>query len=157
MDYTKFFTTAKRRDMGLSFTKCTDDAPQKLNDLVRKVHGYFDCMPNDWIYENIAEAFDWLATDKLEDVNMEADIYYHELNTWLNNPYAAGLCDEVMQEDRYDRFYSAIECAQIRAKYMIYEAVNEFLQEESAEEEAEEEKYDLLRDRDTDDTNEQKA
>ncbi len=141
MDYTqyfKYFQEKTRLQSGTKFMCLTDDAPQELKDLVRAIHfDYFDgCLPNDWIYSVISEAFDDLKHDDLRGVNIEADIYNCDLIKWLENPFAVGIVDECIQEDGgcigiIDR----IQAAQYRAKSMIYQAVIDWIEEQTNTEE----------------------
>lgn len=125
--YYKYFMMAKRT-RGQSYFKCTEDAPDDLKDLIRAIHGLFDCMPDDWIYEQIWEAFDDLDTNFIEDIHNEPHPYLSELYAWLGEPYARHLCDQVIGEGwRLEGIYEIIEEAQVRAKDIIYRAVDDFI------------------------------
>ncbi len=127
----------KQRGSGDRFTCLADHAPVALSQLVYDIHAdYFGgCLPNDWIYATIAEAFDALAEDALDDISIEADPYYNQLYAWLGNSYAAEYCNEAISSfsycklaDDYD-LYAHIGIAQYMAKDRIYHAVNDFINE----------------------------
>lgn len=117
------------------FSTCKDDCPALLQDFVYRVHKeYFEgCLPNDWIYETIHNAFLELANDDLDDIHLEADPYYSQLYEWFGNPYADSYCEQVMADgfcETKKGIYDVIGWAQWQAKQAIYTAVNEFMQEE---------------------------
>ncbi len=138
-EYSQYFEVANRPD-GSSFIRKTEGCPTVIDDLVCNIHfDYFDgCFPNDWIYQIILEAFEAFELgDDLEDICLEPDVYYVDLHRWLTNPFAHGLCDEVIQEYWHSptrlNFTDIISYAQVRAKRMIYDAVDEFLQQQEKE------------------------
>src|SRR4051812_19779857 len=84
------FTTTQRDDRAITTTR--DDAPDWVNDLVRKAHG--DFLPDDWRYDCIRSALEHIAgldaeTEReLEDEDHQfadgyVDIYTSELTAWL--------------------------------------------------------------------------
>lgn len=135
MKYTQFFTTAHRPD-GKSFITLTDDAPENLQEFVRSVHfDYFDgCLPNDWIYKVIDLAFDDLDEESLDNITLEADCYYNDLQKWLDNPFAGDYCTEYMQETCEKMadctFWDLVGCGQWLAKDRIYRAVDQWISEQ---------------------------
>jgi hypothetical protein len=114
------------------FSKLVECPPKELQELIRKIHKeYFcDCLPNDWVYETIHDAFLDLENDCLDDINLEADCYYHQLYEWLGNPYGHEYCNEVLEEFDPKDMYQIISAAQERAKDRIYREVDEFIKEE---------------------------
>jgi hypothetical protein len=131
-DYTSYFTESERLD-GKKFVKLTKGTPEKVKDLVMKIHmEHFDCLPDDWIYRTISEAFSDLQNDSLENITIEANPYYTDLWEWLGNSYAKGFCNEALQEGITDQkdIYNIIGCGQYMAKELIYHAVDEFLERE---------------------------
>ncbi len=146
MDYTKFFQTKTRpAQMGpqSQFVCLIDDCPDKIRDLIWNIHfdhfDHFDaCMPNDWIYQTIFEAFEALAEDDMDNVNIEVDAYYSDLTKWFSNPFAPGYCNEILETgSEFTNIYTVLEMAQCDAKYHIYHAVNDFLQAQEEQEQPE--------------------
>lgn len=137
MDYTKYFERV-RRSNGIKFVKLTNDAPENLRDLINTIHKehFCNCMPNDWIYRIVKEAFDDLASDSLEDINIEADIYNHYLAHWFYNncnQYAHEYCNEWLEEFGNGCKLDMIEIirnGQEMAKERIYCEVNDFIQQQ---------------------------
>jgi hypothetical protein len=133
IDYTIYFTEGTRID-GTKFVKLVDNAPIKLQELIKEIHinKFRDCMPNDWIYGTILEAFSDLKNDSLEDITIEADSYNADLLEWLGNSYSEELCNEAIEEEIWDRknIYNLISSGQSIAKELIYNSVNEFMQED---------------------------
>jgi hypothetical protein len=140
-EYSSFFQMKTRPDGG-EFVCCTDDCPENVKDLIRDIHlDCFDgCFPNDWIYKIIVEAFEDVENgEDLEDVCLEPDCYYAGLNEWFNNPFASGICNEVIEQYFLDHslshvtykplktIHDIISYAQCRAKRMIYDAVGKFI------------------------------
>ena len=134
MNYSQHFQL-KERPNGESFICLKDDAPIELREFVQAVHfDYFDgCLPNDWIYETIHDAFEILEVENLDNVNIEGDPYYNNLRKWLENPFAHEYCNQVMSEVSYNYFFDIILTAQGEAKRTIYSAVNNFLMEKANE------------------------
>ncbi len=130
MNYTQYFVEKTRSD-GNKFVACTDDAPECIRDLIREIHfSFFDgCLPNDWIYKIIVEAFEELEENDLDDVYPESDCYYWELKKWFLEPFADKYVEEAM-ELGLTRIYEVIGLAQTNAKQNIYYAVNEFLEQQ---------------------------
>lgn len=134
-DFIQYFTRGTRTD-GKSFYKCVDACPEELRDLIRHIHTeYFGCLPNDWIYGVIHEAFLDLKDMDVDDVTIDSDPYNSELYNWMGESFADKYCAKAMQEGLYcpdsDGFsiYGLIGWAQWYAKTEIYHAVNEFINE----------------------------
>lgn len=138
MDYRNYFKQLKRSD-GKHFITVTDDAPVELKNFIHCVHSvyFFKCLPNDWIYSIIQRAFEELHLDSLQDINIEADIYNHDLAYWFYNncnQYAHEYCNEWLEDCYYkDLNIDMIEIirkAQEVAKIRIYCLVNDFIQQQ---------------------------
>ncbi len=95
-----------------SYDHNSPDVPAWLQPLCFEIHG--DISPDDHKYRFIVEALDALAEcDDPEDADVEADIYNHELTTWLgSHGYRPGYCDEALEELGGD-FESTIQLLQL--------------------------------------------
>ena len=131
MNYSKYFIQ-KTRDNGESFFCLNDLAPECLKELMFETHHEFfnGAMPNDWIYGQVWSAFIDLESDKIEDINIEADIYYSTLYNWLNVPMAHDYCDRAIEEGLTDgkSLTSILQAGNLMAKNDIYHKVNDFLE-----------------------------
>lgn len=100
-DYSRRFEKAKRDD-GSEYwrVKTTGEETEALTALCHTAHG--DMLPDDWRYEFIVEALSALADhEDTEDArdSIEADIYTHELTSWLGSRADRdGYCDEAAEE-----------------------------------------------------------
>lgn len=134
--YYQYFQTKERNvdDRSSFFTCLTDDAPEDLSDFIHKIHDdYFDaCLPNDWVYAVISNAFEEIHHDKIDDIMIEADPYYYDLVKWLHNGFADGYCNKALSEGLNEGtdVHDIIGWGQFMAKECIYQAVNEFIEEE---------------------------
>jgi hypothetical protein len=97
-----WFTTTTRGDETITVLK--DDAPEWVSDLVFAAHGS-DFLPDDWRYEKIGEALDFIAdSDDPEDGYGEfadgaVDVYTHDRLAWLSsNLNRPAYCDEAVEE-----------------------------------------------------------
>lgn len=137
MKYSQFFETKNNRTENKLFTCCTDNTPDSLKALIQAIHSDFfgNCLPNDWIYQTIREAFEALEEDELENCTIESDIYNSELTLWLHengNAFAIEACEEAM-EALPNKPYTLLKIigeAQFLAKHRIYHAVNDFMVEQ---------------------------
>ncbi len=136
MDYAAYFVTRKRQD-GTEYVSYAEGAPEELKEFVRRIHmdHFYGALPNDWIYKVIAEAFEGLANDDIDNVTIEADIYTHDLLCWLYEngqsfalQYCAEWLDQFSDNQGLD-IAKQIEGGQWLAKNTIYIAVHEFLEE----------------------------
>lgn len=131
--YHEHFERRERKD-GVNFYCLKDGAPEDLRDFIHHVHDdhFSTGFPNDWIYDTIHTAFLDLCNDGLEDINIEPDIYNKDLVEWLHNGFAAGFCNEAMEEELCTKkcLWEIVGSGQWLAKTRIYEAVNEFINEE---------------------------
>lgn len=136
MDYSKYFITKKRGDN--DFIALSDDAPRELKQLIQDIHfDHFDgCLPNDWIYQITMHAFDDYDNyeDKEDFVNqVEADVYYHDLKRWMQEPFSFQWIDYCL--DCFGAPLDAcnmVQGAQLEAKRTIYQAVVNFMEENNA-------------------------
>ena len=140
MDYSQYFETKTRKSTQEPFVCLKDEAPQELKDFVQQVHfnHFYKCLPSDWIYSAIWEAFDNLSMDDIDDITIEADPYYSELYKWFGEPFANEFCTECIEEGLIDpkNVYQIIASGQWLAKERIYHAVNDFIQQQKEEIEA---------------------
>jgi hypothetical protein len=135
MKFSQYFTTVTREVDDREIVKCIDNAPQALRDFIREVHGEFDdCLPSDWIYEQIFYYFELLEENdnEIDNISIEADVYNHELIEWLKQPFAIGLCDDVLEEKFCDEksLISTISMGQYIAKDTICRLVHEFIKQQ---------------------------
>jgi hypothetical protein len=135
MNYTQYFENKTRND-GKRFVCLKDDAPIELQNLIHDIHDgeFYGCLPNDWIYSMIWEAFSALKEDDIENVSYEADIYNHDLANWFAencNQYANEISATLIMDDCF-KPVSAVDLfsnTQYEAKRRIYYAVADFLKE----------------------------
>lgn len=135
--YAQYFKTAKRTD-GTVFVNKTHDAPEDLIELIRSIHKdyFFDSIPNDWIYDQIYEAFCELSEYDIEDLALDPDIYNSQLYKWFGNSYADQYCAEYAEEIGFNQpknIWDQIRGGQWLAKDRIYRAVSDFINQEPME------------------------
>jgi len=133
--YGKYLQLAYRAD-GTGYTCKTDDCPQDLERLIYAIHDEFDAMPNDWIYNTIANAFEAMEEEDCtwEDCSIEADVYNSDLYTWFGEPYAATFIEEYVNEFSETKdIYTMIAGGQWRAMERICMSVIEFINEATNE------------------------
>jgi hypothetical protein len=113
------FMVSKTRDDGSKFWSRSDDAPQWVHDLCFAAHDAGDMLPDDHRYAFIVEALDALSdTEDADDVDLEADIYTHELCAWLSSRVdRSGYCDSAMDEFGITEYKSLVEHLQIGQAY----------------------------------------
>jgi|ERR1051326_8938694 hypothetical protein len=103
----EWFETAKRPAIvedhdGDGFTRVKDGAPEWVTELVREAHG--DMLPDDWRYDCIRAAVDWMAEGNGEDeagefADSQVDVYTSARIAWLGSHAARpGYCDEAADE-----------------------------------------------------------
>lgn len=134
--YNTYFIAAEAHN-GKIFYKLNDEAPEALRDFVKAVHfDYFDgCWPNDWIYENILDAFEALEYDTIDNCIIEADIYTSDLMQWMQQPFASTYVDEAKAEfGKTENIEKQIGQGQWLARDRIYNAVNHFIEENPLQE-----------------------
>jgi hypothetical protein len=87
-----YFDTVKRGEDTITILK--DNAPEALNDSIRKAHG--ERLPDDWIFAKYVEVLevlegydldkpDSLADNRHEIVDGMVDVYTSGLTAWLNS------------------------------------------------------------------------
>lgn len=88
----------RERNNGDKFVCLKDGSPEWMKLVIREAHD--DMFPDDWRYSMIEEAATALAEDgDPDDVNLEADIYTHELTGWLHSRADRySFCDEALNE-----------------------------------------------------------
>ena len=99
LEYFELATRAGKNEEKF-YTVC-NHADEALDELIRKAHG--DLLPDDFCYETIHDALCAFAEceseDQLYEVNLEPDIYYHELLKWLSSHLKRmAYCDEAIAE-----------------------------------------------------------
>lgn len=95
--------TRKTRDDGSEFTALTDAADEWMRDVVREAHA--DMFPNDWRYDAIASAVEFIADeedydDRIDEwVDGACDMYSSDLIAWLaSSGYREGYVQEARDE-----------------------------------------------------------
>jgi hypothetical protein len=92
------FKQHTRAEDDVIWTVDHDAAPEWVVDMIRDAHGPMS--PDDWRYAFIVEALDALeeCADP-DEVDLEADIYTHELTAWLHSRAdRTSYCDEYAQD-----------------------------------------------------------
>src|ERR1035441_3698383 len=96
------FTQDTREPSGEKFYKLTEDAPEWVGELVKKVHG--ERWADDWMYSEtrsalgtISDAGEDADADEVQSYYTEPDTYYSQLTDWLAN--FRGASDYVDQAD----------------------------------------------------------
>lgn len=74
-----------KRDDGTEYVRRKDGSPEWLKDLCRAAH--WDSLPDDWIYEQIANCLESISDNEWEDYALEAaesaiDVYSSDLLDW---------------------------------------------------------------------------
>jgi len=79
----------KTRDDGTKFWTVRDDAPEWVTDAVREAHCSGADLPNDWIYEECADAFEAIECGDIADddsiheyADGRVDVYTRNLANW---------------------------------------------------------------------------
>lgn len=99
-----YFTTMKRGEDTIWVRK--DDAPEWINDFCMEAHGT-DMFPDDWRYEIIVEALDFLIDNDIDpdDSDMahafadDVDVYTSDLFEWAGSHLnRQGYVDQAMEE-----------------------------------------------------------
>lgn len=142
--YMNYFC-GKKRPNGEYFVFLSDDSPKILDDFVYDLHTELGKgLPNDWIYEQLGEAFYAFEKDKIEldDLCLEADIYTYDLLDWCKDFHE--FIDESNDEiGRPATFINEISQANWYLKDMIHRRVHDFL-EQNPYSEADEEEEEAL-------------
>ena len=108
----------------------TDDAPEWVRDLCFAAHDAGDMLPDDWRYEFIVAALDALEDHDDEDDardSIEADIYTHDLTTWLASRVdRTGYVDDACEEygtDAPQGIVERLQVGQLAEKREVFESV----------------------------------
>lgn len=132
---------ARTRNDGKEFV-CLSDSHKggELAEFVRTVHmgDDFDCLPNDWIYGEIADAFFRCTEydhDKWEYINgdLEPEYMHARLLDWMREPYAAGWCTIAQNEgivSTDSNIFDWMQAAQMIARRYIHESVHAWIEQQ---------------------------
>lgn len=133
--YAACFVTDKRDD-GTAFVKTRDGSPEELQALCMHAHG--DMFPDDHRYAFIEEVLIALSeTEDPDEIQLEADIYTHELTGWLNSRAdRCGYCDEAVEEygSRPATTFELLQWGQAFEKAEVLGLVREWLEERAGSE-----------------------
>lgn len=136
MEYTQYFERRRRHGTENEFYALKEKAPESLRDLIQNIHMEepFGCLPNDWVYEAIYNAFEELPNydyDLERCINdLESDPYYNQLHDWLHNSFAHNCIEEAREIGLISGesdLYQQIGRGQILAKEAIYTSVMEYI------------------------------
>jgi len=101
--YYDYFKHVKLKVTGKWIHSVVKGTPQKLTDFILYVHEVFDCrLPNDWIYEMVADAFRDFQIGELSLADFisqeQVDSYERDLIKRLKKGYTAEYCNEVVRK-----------------------------------------------------------
>lgn len=139
--FSKHFEYKTRTDKtGFYCIKDDSDYKDALQDFVHSIHKdlFFDCLPNDWVYEQIYNAFERLAECTCERdfegalSDIETDIYINDLLEWAKWPIAREYITQCRQDFgwQWADLDKQIAGGQLLAIDAIYRRVWEFLDRE---------------------------
>ena len=133
--YTQYFISSTRND-GASYLYLSDTAPVELREFVCEVHMELDCMPNDWIYEQIHNALELAERDEdLTEAFVEPDCYTADLKRWTLEPFADQFLDEALEHcEPFENYFKLLSWAQYEAIRRIYDLTATFIDEHNEEE-----------------------
>lgn len=106
--FNKYFVSAKRNN-GKEFVKLVNGVPTYLYELCRKIHKELGtCLPDDWIYGRIWEAFYAIEVDyshlefeeRVDAIlqDFQGDIYNNDLLEWLKTGWSLSMYEEAVKE-----------------------------------------------------------
>jgi hypothetical protein len=102
-----WFETARRNpdESESAFVRVKDGAPEWVTDLVREAHG--DFLPDDWRYEVIRNAVEWIRDNDEQEsgefADDQVDVYTGARLVWLSsNLRRASYVDEAISEFGFD-------------------------------------------------------
>jgi hypothetical protein len=132
-----YWTGTDHPDMRENIWVTKKDRPDWVINLVCEAHDKGSVLPDDFIYEYVVDALDYLsdADNDPDDYDPESDIYNGDLLKWLASSLArADYVDVVRREsgDDYD-LMQLIGLGQAQEKRDVYEAVLTWLQEHEDE------------------------
>jgi hypothetical protein len=148
-EYHALFVLGKRGDGTEYWHIPREERTPELTELCHKAHG--DMLPDDWRYSFIVEALALISESaNPRDERLEADIYTHELTSWLHSRADRhGYCDEFRDEfGEPDNTFNLLQGGQYMEKQEVYHSVLSSLEsmledeEEEDEEESEESEED---------------
>lgn len=129
------FHESTRTDGSKYLTYDHSTAPDWIQPMCLEAHG--DMSPDDHRYAFIVEALDALAEfEDSDDAEVEADIYTHELTSWLaSRADRSSYCDEWMS-DTGSTFTNTIDLimgGQYQEKREVLDSVRSFLESRIAD------------------------
>ena len=132
MKYNKYFEVTKCKAEIVSLHK---DAPVELQNLIHDIHRDLNSdLPENWIYDNILDAFFKIEEEYASDIEIETilneiepAIYNYNLIDWSQSYYAQLLIDEAEEEFGYKDFIGVIRNGQYKGLDIIYRNVHEFI------------------------------
>lgn len=129
------FMVAKTRNAESKFWSRADDAPDWVADMCRAAHG--NMLPDDHRYAFIVEALDALSdAEDADEVDLEADIYTHELTTWLaSRADRSSYCDQYMEDfgTEFTNTIALLQGGQYMEKREVLDSVRSSLQSRAGE------------------------
>lgn len=144
--YRDRFTLYKRSEDDVIWTR-KDNQDDEALELIAATHDNREMFPDDYRYEYTVDALDLIidadedaTRDDLEELafEIEADVYYHELNEWLSSRADRyGYVDEAVENFGHgDSITDDIAAGQRWEKEEVFRAVLAFLEERADEDEA---------------------
>ena len=84
-----------------------------------------------WVESIIEDAFEELSEVSIDDVNIEADVYTHQLMKWFSDNFAIEICEEAREELGCEgkSIIDQIILGQWYAKDRIYHMVSDWLEQ----------------------------
>lgn len=129
----------RTRDNGREFWALKDGKPEWMQEMCHEAHG--GMLPDDWKYQFVLEAVVALSeADDPDDVQLEADVYNHELLQWLaSHLERAGYVDEAVQsygiESKGFDLMQVIALGQLHEKEEVLGIVRSYLERRAEESE----------------------
>jgi hypothetical protein len=110
------------------------DEDERCTSLARTAHG--DMLPDDWKYEFIREVLGAIEdAGDLDEIELEADIYNHDLCRWLgSHGERSGYCDEAQHEGYVSEdsdMITRIQMGQYAEKREVLGLVLQYLRDEA--------------------------
>ena len=133
--YSEDFEWIERATTKEKIVHCKDDEPKELETLIFDIHHLddLDCLPNDWVYEQIYYAFCLFEENEgnnWEDLvcEVESDPYTRNLKEWAKEPFSDNFIDDVLTGGYEPQTnWDLLSIAQKNCKELIYREVMEFL------------------------------
>lgn len=115
----------RTRDDGSSYVALKEDAPEWVRKIAYEAHN--DILPDDWRYETIREAFEWIADDgDMDDrhgfADSGCDVYNADLLAWVGSHGSrAGYVDQAREEFGEPRdFYHGLQMGQYAEREEVF-------------------------------------